>query len=239
MIDIHCHLLYGVDDGADTVDMSLAMLQDAASQGITDMILTPHYRKGMFPFDKFTIMANFETILPKAADIGIRLHLGCEYHANADMVTNLKNDRALTLAGTDYVLAEYSHDSTLLQIQNSLDDLLSNGYIPVIAHAERYGIVDKDPAILALFGQMGALVQINADAILGLDGYAIKRVCRKILKRGLADIVASDSHDMNDRKNHMLECMNHIRKKYGEDTANKLFVRNPGKIIEGTQRTIE
>ncbi|MCR5511006.1 MAG: hypothetical protein K6F54_08675 [Lachnospiraceae bacterium] len=239
MIDIHCHLLYGVDDGADTINTSLTMLNDAVSQGITDIILTPHYRKGMFPFDKNAIMANYESIRKTAADMGIRLYLGCEYHANADMVGNLRNDRVMTLAGSDHVLAEYSHNSTLLQIQNSLDELLSNGYIPVIAHAERYGIVEKDPAVLALFEQMGALVQINANAILGLDGSAMKRVCKKILKGELADIIASDSHDMRERRSHMQDCRRYVSKKYGETTAVKLFERNPRKIIEGINRTGE
>ena len=238
MIDIHCHLLYEVDDGAKSPDMSVAMLEDASRQGITDIILTPHYRRGMFPFDKETILANYESIQSAATGFGVRLYLGCEYHANADMVENLGNGRAMTLAGSDYVLAEYSHDSTLLQVQNSLDDLICCGYIPVIAHAERYGIVAKDPVVLAQFREMGALVQINANAILGIDGYAIKRLCKKILKAGLADIVASDSHDMTERKNNMQECMRYVSKKYGGEEAGKLFIKNPRKITEGKQNTI-
>ena len=239
MIDIHCHLLYGVDDGAATLDMSVAMLREAAGQGITDIILTPHYRKGMFPFDLSKITEAYETLQPVAEESGIRLYLGCEYHANSDMVENLRSGRVITMAGTDYVLAEYSEEDTMLRIQNSLDDLLSNGYIPIIAHAERYGAVAKDPEILAQFRQMGALVQINAGSILGYDGHNLKRICKKILKNDLADIVASDSHDMHDRKCLMGECMKYVEKKYDHLRAVRLFVKNPGRITEGTLTTIE
>ena len=239
MIDIHCHLLYGVDDGAATREVSVMMLQEAAKQGITDIILTPHYRKGMFPFDTDQISENYDSIRPVANEAGIRLYLGCEYHVNSDMVDNLRIGRAITMAGTDYVLAEYSSDSSAARIQNSLDDLLSNGYIPIIAHAERYGAVAKDTGILAQFRRMGALVQINANSILGYDGFALKRICKRILRSDLADIAASDSHDMSGRRCRMSECMKYVEKKYGQPAADRLFVRNPGRIIEGTQSTIE
>ncbi len=239
MIDIHCHLLYGVDDGADTLQTSVAMLEDAASQGVSDIVLTPHYRRGMFPYDKYTILFNFEKLSKAAEKTDIRLYLGCEFHVNADMIEYLRSGRTLTMADSDYVLTEYSYDSSYHHIQNTLDELLSNGYIPIVAHAERYEAVEKDPLVLARFRQMGAVIQINANSILGIDGGAIKRVCKKILKKGLADIVASDSHDMKSRSNNMRECMKYVSKKYGEDTAARLFVTNPRKILEGTQQTVE
>ena len=239
MIDIHCHLLYGVDDGADTIDTSIAMIDDAVSRGITDIILTPHYRRGMFVFDLETIRVNYEQLVKATEDRQVRLYLGCEYHVNSDMIEYMRQGRTITMADSDYVLTEYSYDSSAQLIRNNLDDLLSNGYIPVIAHAERYEVVEKDPGVLAQYRRMGALIQINADSIIGKDGFAMKKQCRKILKNDLADMVASDSHDMRDRKNHMPECMAYIIKKYGEEAAKKLFETNPRKIIEGTQRTIE
>lgn len=231
MIDIHCHLLFGVDDGADSMELSLAMIDDAVEQGITDIILTPHYRRGMFPYDTETVKANFAELSEKAAGRDIKLYLGCEYHANSDMIEYLQNGRCLTLAETDHVLVEFSYDSAYIQVQNRLDELISSGYIPVIAHAERYGIFEKDPDLLLQFREMGVLVQINANSILGIDGSAIKKVCKKILKKDLADIVASDSHDLADRRSHMKECAHYVAKKYGENTMRRLFTANPSKII--------
>ena len=232
MIDIHCHLLYGVDDGAGTIGMSMKMLDDAIGQGITDIILTPHYRKGMFPYDTQTVIEHFEELSDMAAGRNINMYLGCEYHANSDMIEYLQSGRCLTLADSDYVLVEFAYDSAFMQVQTRLDELISNGYTPVIAHAERYEVFEKDPDLLMQFREMGARVQLNADSILGIDGGAIKRVCKKILKKDLADMVASDSHDMSERRSHMKECAQYVAKKYGEERARKLFVTRPARILE-------
>lgn len=231
MVDIHCHLLYGVDDGASSFQVSTIMLDEAAAQGVSNIILTPHYRKGMFSYNNEKIAANYETVKQVAESKGIKLYLGCEYHADSDMIPYLREGRVKTLAGSDYVLVEYSHDSTYLQVRNSLEELISNGYIPVIAHAERYRIIQKGSATVMQFREMGAKIQLNADSILGLEGVLLKRVCKRLLKNSLADIVASDGHGMLVRKINLSECRNYIAKKYGEEYAEKLFVTNPGKII--------
>ncbi|MCR4685187.1 MAG: capsular biosynthesis protein [Lachnospiraceae bacterium] len=239
MIDIHCHLLYGVDDGACTIEESEQMLRDAAKQGVTDVIVTPHYRQGMFPYHKDSIIANFHVLSKAASDIGVRLYPGCEYHADTDMVDYLRTGRCLTLAGSDYVLTEFSHDNTYTQIRNRLGELLSSGYSPVIAHAERYAVFAKDPKLLMQVKEMGALVQINANSILGYDGQYLKRICKKFLKYNLADIVASDCHNMTDRRSNMKDCMQYITKKYGEKQAFRLFEGNPKKILDEAANIIE
>lgn len=231
MIDIHSHILYGVDDGASSADLSSAMLDDAALQGITDMIATPHYRNGMFPYNPEMVLRRYEEVSGMAAGMGIRLYLGCEYHADTDMIDNLKNKRVATLAGSDYVLTEFGYRSTYINVRNTLEELVSGGYIPVIAHAERYGIIQDDPDILMQFKEMGALIQINTNSVLGIDGHGIKRAARKILKKDLADIVASDCHDMKDRRSHMQECRRYIEKKLGRAAAHRLFEDNPGRIL--------
>lgn len=232
MVDIHCHLLYGVDDGARNPDVSLAMLDTAREQGIREMIVTPHYRRGMFPYLVDAIVNSYEHLAAEASLRGIDLYLGCEYHADDDMTHNLQTGRVATLAGTDYVLTEFSYASTYFYVHNKINELVSNGYIPVIAHAERYGVFQKEPDLLSGLREMGALIQLNADSILGIDGSAIKRTCKRILKGGLADIVASDSHDTDDRRNNMLECRRYVEKKYGRDSARDLFRKTPGRIIE-------
>ena len=148
------------------------------------------------------------------------------------MVTNLKSGRCLTLAGSDWVLTEFSHTATITKIRGSLETLLAGGYTPVIAHAERYDAFAADPALLQECRNMGAMIQINADSVLGKDGAGVKKVCRQILKSGLADIVASDCHNVSDRGNHMRQCCNHITDEYGRDLAWKLFTENPLKILE-------
>ena len=231
MTDIHCHILYGVDDGAKTPEESLAMLEDAADQGITQIIATPHYRLGMFPYYIDDIRESYEFVSAKASELGIYFRLGCEYHADSEMVANIKQRRVATLAGGDHVLTEFSGASTYAQIRSRLGELTAGGYIPVIAHAERIGVFREDTALIDEVRRMGAMIQLNADSILGSDGFGIKRACRKILKEDLADIVASDAHNMSDRCNRMRRCMDYVGSKYGEEMARRLFVINPDMII--------
>lgn len=231
MIDIHCHLLYGVDDGAAALDMSERMLSDAAGQGITDMILTPHYRRGMFSWNRKKIAQNFMSLREAAAYFGIGIFLGCEYHADADMVQNLRQGNVPTLAGSDHVLTEFGYESDYVRMRNTLDDLLSNGYVPVIAHAERYHVIQKDVGILAQLREMGCLIQMNAGGILGVEGHVESRTCKTALKEDVIDIVASDSHDMSDRRSRMRQCRDLVAKKYGEQRARRLFEENAGEKI--------
>lgn len=231
MIDIHCHLLYGVDDGAKSLEVSRQMLADAARQGITGIIATPHYRQEMFLYKLDDINSAFRVIREEAKQWKIRMHLGCEYRVDEDIVTNLRNKRCHTLAGSDCVLAEYSHVSSFVQIRNSLENILMGGYTPIIAHAERYDVFTNDPMLLTECRNMGAMVQLNADSILGKDGKHYKKACKQILKNDLADIVASDAHNVTSRKSHMQQCRDHIAKEYGWDMAWKLFAQNPLRIL--------
>lgn len=230
-IDIHNHTLFGVDDGPEGLDVAKSMLVDAKEQGADVIILTPHYRRGMFGYPVEDIEKNFRELEESAKCIGIQLFLGCEYHVNSDIVKNLQSGRCKTLAGTDYVLTEYSYQTEYSYIEEQTHRLLSCGYIPVIAHVERYQCFQKKPVLCAELSDMGALIQVNADSVLGMSGWKEKQFCKKLLKQGWADIVASDAHDMSERASHMAICKTNIEKKYGEEYAERLFVKNPMRIL--------
>lgn len=230
-VDIHSHILYGVDDGAKNREASADMLQEAAAQGIKVIIATPHYRHGMFPFPSEIIRKHWQELRTEAELLGIQLLLGCEYHANSGMVENLKSGRCLTLAGSEYVLTEFSCDTEEFCIREQIQTLLSCGYIPVIAHVERYRYFQKHPAAAEEFGRMGAMIQVNAGAVLGQEGLGAKRCVRILLRHRWADIIASDSHNTDTRRNRMGECFEYICRKYGEDYAAALFWDNPGRIL--------
>jgi protein-tyrosine phosphatase len=108
---------------------------------------------------------------------------------------------------------------------------VSHGYIPVIAHVERYECMTKQPERADDLRQMGAWIQLNADAVLGLDGRAPKKFCRILLKNGWADVIASDSHGIKERACHMDKCYEYVAKKYGEREARRLFSDNPEEIL--------
>lgn len=231
MIDIHNHLLFGVDDGPSGMEESILMLKEAKKQGITDIVLTPHYRRGMFRFDNDLIEEHYQKLIPYAKEIGIRLHLGTEYHVNSDITEYLESKRCYTLAESEYVLTEYGYDVEYSYITQRTRELLRNGYVPVIAHVERYACLIHNPELIFELGKFGALIQVNAGAIVGEEGFSTKQYCKKLLKNGWIDIVASDSHGVKKRACHMRRCYEYISKKYGEKMATHLMVINPGKIV--------
>ncbi len=231
MVDIHCHALFGVDDGAKSMEESIAMLQQAKSQGIEAIVLTPHYRHGMFDYPAERIRDHFARLKPEAEKLGIALHLGCEYHVNSRIFDALQEDSCFALAGGDFVLTEYSFDTEFSYIYGQTKKLISYGYVPVVAHVERYGCLLKNPKLCLELSNTGAYIQVNADSILGLDGKVGEKFSRKILKKGWADIVASDAHGVDKRACHLGDCMEYVTRKYGEEYAELLFDENPGKVI--------
>ncbi len=232
IIDVHCHLLYGVDDGPDSLEESVEMLRHARQQGIQSMILTPHYRHGMFGYPVERIRRHYEQLVPEAEKLGIQLFLGCEFHVNSYIVEYIEQKRCLPLAGSNYLLTEYSFETEYSYIIEQTKMLVSYGYIPVIAHVERYGCILKSPQLCEELSRAGALIQINADSVLGMEGGNGKRFCRKALKNRWADIVASDAHGIRRRACHMRECRDYIAKKYGEDYAQSLFFDVPSQILK-------
>jgi protein-tyrosine phosphatase len=233
MIDIHCHLLYGVDDGAETIEESQMMLRAAKEQGVEAVILTPHYRHGMFAYPQEAIAEHYAKLAPYAKELGVGLALGTEYHVNTDIVTALESGRCRTLAGSRYVLCEYSGSSEFSYLYNTAQELVLHGYIPVIAHAERYSCLTGDIEGADSLRELGAWIQLNADAILGMEGISTKKFCKKMLKAGYVDVVASDSHGMDRRACHLGKCRQVLTKKFGEEYAGRLLFGNPAKIIAG------
>ncbi len=236
MIDIHSHLLFGVDDGAGSFEESEEMLREAGEQGVTDMILTPHYRKGMFGYPREEIRKRFLRLSEFSEGIGIRLYLGTEYHADSDMIRSFMSGRCASLGGSEYILVEFGTGDGYGFIRHSLEEAIFNGFVPVIAHAERYGAFIEDHRLLNEFRMMGALVQLNAGSILGEEGRRAKLVCKNILKDRLCDIIASDCHNMDNRGICLEKCYRHIEKKYGEEEALRMFLKNPGAIIKKAER---
>ena len=235
MIDIHCHLLYGVDDGAKTIEESVAMLEAAKEQGISAMILTPHYRHGMFAYPKEEIEEHFRILEPYAQKLGIYLALGTEYHVNSHIVEALDSGRCRTMAGSRYVLCEYLHDSEYAYIYQMTQELVLHGYIPVFAHVERYGAL-ADLQLAEELRNLGAWITVNADAVLGLEGMGPKKYCKKMLKAECVDAIASDSHGIKNRANHMGKCYELIEKKFGREYADQLLVNHPAKILTGEMK---
>ncbi len=231
LCDIHTHIVYGVDDGSKSIEESVKMLEKAKADGIDAMIATPHMRYGMFKYDLEKVNAHFAELKKHADDVGIDLYLGSEYHLSGEMITDLKTGRVHSLCDGKYVLLEFSFFTEVREMTDAVYSLIANGYKPVIAHAERYKEIQKDVFLCEELKNRGALIQINSSSILGEDGFNIKRCAKKILKLKLADIVASDSHGTEFRKNTLAKAYDFVVKKYGDDYAEDIFIKNPRDII--------
>lgn len=232
MIDIHNHSLFGVDDGAKTLEESSEMLKEAYLQGVDAMILTPHYRHGIFQYSLNRIHMNYKQLEEKAKEIGIRLYLGCEYHVDSYIVEHLQSGRCFSLAQGSYVLTEYEYETESEHILFQTKDLILHGYTPIIAHPERYRCFQENPFFCEELRNAGAMMQINAGSVLGHSGRGEKSFCKKILKNEWVDFIASDTHNLKNRRNYMAKCYQYITKRYGQEYAHLLFEANARSMIE-------
>lgn len=242
MIDIHNHGLFGVDDGAQTFEESVEMLRKAAEQGVHAIIFTPHYRHGMFRYDTEQVEHNFSRLRPEAEKRGIAVRLGCEYHVNSRILAYLQQGRCHALSDGRYVLTEYSVETEFSYIAEWTRTLLLHGYIPVIAHAERYECLRRNTKRVEELIRQEVLIQLNADSVLGCDGFQTKLFCKNILKKySEFVIIASDVHNMQERASRMKPCFAYVKKRYGEEVAETVFRTNPMLVIgsDAEEGTVE
>lgn len=233
--DIHCHIVPGVDDGAKDLKTSVRMLQKEYDDGVRNIIATPHFRYDMFEPSLEQVKKQFLRVRKAAAEIGedgIQMYLGCELHSSMDMTDCLKKGERLTMSGSRYVLTEFRTSDEKSYIRERVQALIRKGYYPIIAHVERYHLVVKNGLdFIDELRDMGAYIQMNADSIIGEDGFMIKRFCKKVIKEEMLDFVGSDGHDLARRTPHIGKCYDKIEKMMGTDYADMIFISNPECII--------
>ena len=149
-----------------------------------------------------------------------------------EMLPMLREKKVATMAGSRYVLVEFSHNSEASYIRERLSAMLSGGYRPIVAHIERYEATRTDLDFVEELTEMGAYMQINADSIVGKCGFFTKRYCQKLMKNDLVHFVGSDCHDSSKRISRIGEAYSYVIKKMDTDYAKQLFIRNPQKIID-------
>ena len=234
VIDVHSHILPGVDDGAKNPEVTARMLEIAASEGIDGIVATPHFEGGM-P-EKFLNKRKkaFEITKELAAKInpGLKLYMGNESFYSEGAIEALDNGSAKTYNGTDYVLVEFPVYAEFGYIEKGIRNLMYAGYKPVIAHIERYEGMAKKHQVEELSG-MGALMQVNASTITGGMGFGIKHYVIKLMKAGLIDLIGTDAHGINRRRPEIREALKVVEKKMGGDYRRLISEINPARILRG------
>ena len=233
LFDMHCHIVPGVDDGSKSLEESMAMLDLEYRGGVRNIILTPHFRYDMFEPSEELVQKQFLRLkeAASAAYPDLNLWLGCELHTSMDMVDCLRSGKRRTMAGSRYVLVEFSGGDEKLYVKERVQKLKLSGYYPIIAHVERYRAVREDLDLIAELRGVGAFMQVNADTISGKDGFLIKRFAKKLLREELLDFVGSDGHGSKSRTPDIAKAYAQVVKVKGESYANRIFVTNPSKIV--------
>lgn len=233
-IDIHCHILPGIDDGAADEKESLKMLKMAANAGVREIIATPHfhYHKGKAKPDRVReLVEDMQTILENE-NIPIRLHAGNELYYSHSLLEIVKAGEALTMADSDYVLLEFSPETERRKIQHAVYQFLCDGYNPIIAHVERYQAFLKHADFADEISAMGACLQINADSLCGNAGWRIKSFSRNLVKKDYVTFVATDAHDVDRRTPQFEKAAAWIEKRCGKEKLWEYLADNPAKILK-------
>lgn len=234
MIDIHSHLLNEVDDGSRDVIESLTSIKLAEEAGFTDIILTPHYIKGYYDNDYEIIKPKIEELKSKITDnrISVKLHHGNEVYISEDIGELIKNGTVATLTESRYLLFELPQKNRLLNLNQLVEDIISAGCVPILAHPERYMFVQKNPNELIPLIQKGVLMQSNYGSIIGQYGKEAQKTLIKMLKANMVHLLGTDTHRTGYIYGHFDRVEREFLKYISESKFHKLTTRNPMKIIE-------
>lgn len=230
--DVHTHVLPGVDDGAPTMEYALQMLQNAVAGDVEMLAVTPHcnniYNDGNY-FDQ-SFKDRFLQLQKAAEELPIQLVTGAEVLVNDGLSAYLEQNMIPTINGGRYLLTEFFADTPKEEFLTSLKSILEFGYIPLVAHPERYDAVNQAPNIVTDWLDMGCHIQLTSGSILGEYGKKAQHTAAFLLKQELVACIASDAHGLHCRSNFMLDVYDHLRVQYSKQYAQCLLYDTPMRI---------
>lgn len=240
MIDLHAHILTDTDDGASSFEESVALLYEARKEGFTGIICTPHYMQGFYEKDANYIDNKIKELEMDAKRIGIHLYQGNEIYATDEICKFLKEKKITSINGSKYLLIEFSLNNE--PIKNSIEiieEIVKNGYTPIIAHPERYPDVQKDIKFIKNLLKKGALLQANYASIDGYYGIPAKKTVIKLLKNRMIQFLGSDVHYKRTIYVNIPQYIKKISKYLSENEIDELVYKNPIKVIHNEIITID
>ena len=231
MVDIHSHILPGLDDGSPSLEDSVEMLRIAAAGGTTDIVATPH-ANSQFTFDPLRVRQKLAELRSAVSDV--RIHSGCDFHLAYENIEDaLANPTKYTINHRNYLLVEFSD----LIIFHTTADLFRQfhaaGMIPIVTHPERNLLLQKRLESLTEWVSEGARLQVTAQSLLGRFGRRARAFSEKLLKLGLVHFIASDAHDVLDRTPDLSSAFAYVADRYGHAKAQQLYVINPSAVLLG------
>lgn len=222
LIDLHCHILPGIDDGASTLEDSIDMANKAVSQGITHILCTPHENNGRFNNPKASVIKRVDALQKELDERKIPLQLlaGQEVHITGELMQNIKDDQILFVDLQDqYLLIEFPSSGVPEYTDTLFSELISSGITPVIVHPERNAHFIKDPNNLISFLDLGCMAQLTAPSYIGVFGDTIQNTAHTMVEHNMVQCVASDAHGIHKRNFYLKEALDAIAKDFGKDRA--------------------
>lgn len=234
MIDIHCHILPGVDDGAETMEDALEMAKAAVREGIKQIIVTPHHKRSHYDNPRVIVtqkVAEMNSVLINEG-IPLKLSIGQEVRIFGDLLEEYEHGEIATLNDQNYLLIEFPSNHVPSYAEQLFYELQLKGLIPVIAHPERNQQMIEQPDKLYSLIEKGAISQVTAASLTGAFGKKIQQFSFQLIEANLTHVIASDAHNTHSRGFKMAEAMDLIEKKYGQDYL-YLFLENAEYMLDG------
>lgn len=233
LVDMHCHVLPNVDDGPSSMDSAVAVLIEAYRQGIRTMIATPHYHPGRYQVRGEQVMEKLAQLQAEIEreKIGIKLYPGQECYYFSGLMDALREKEALTLAGSEYVLVEFSPETQFSEIERAVREFEMSEYRMIIAHFERYECLFNRQERLEELKEHGALLQLNFDVLLVKDSLFRHFPWRAYLKNGIIDFLGSDSHSLRVRPLRVAQAVEWMEKHVNPEICKKVLEDNVRDII--------
>ncbi len=235
MIDIHHHLLSGLDDGATDVETSVAMAKIASSDGITHVVCTPH-ANNHYEYDPAVIAGKVTALEERLQDEGVNLKLGrgCDFHLTYENVQQAKSDPArFSVNGLGYLLVEIADYGLPQGLTDTFYQLQIAGLTPILTHPERNPTLQSDTERMVNWLRGGVLIQVTTGSVLGQMGKAAQKMAHRLLERRWVHFLATDAHNTTSRAPRMQEAYDLVAAKYGPDYAHLLCVTNPLHAFQG------
>lgn len=234
MIDTHLHILPGIDDGPETIEESLQLARALVQEGVHTAIATPHFNDEFPHYTAAEIrarVADMQAALDRQ-HVPLRLHAGHEALIKSGLVEDIQAGRLATLNGGCYLLLELWNSMWIPETERVIFELRASGIIPVIAHPERYRVIQQDPDRLALLHQQGVLAQLTASSLVGAQGNTTRRCAETLLKKGLIHCIASDAHGLHKRAPHIAASLQCAEKLLGKMRVQQLIETQPAMMLQ-------
>ena len=233
MIDLHCHILPGVDDGAASPSVSVAMAKAFVAQGVTHVACTPHILPGVYHNSGPQIRQAVQQLQDILVDhdIALRLVAGADNHMVPNFAAALRNGHLLTLADSQYVLVEPPHHTAPPRLEEFFFALVAEGFVPILTHPERLSWIGADYAVVERLCQAGAWMQITAGSLTGAFGQKAKYWAERMLAEGRVHLLATDAHDMKRRPPNLARGRELVADRVGEREAEHLVLTRPRGVL--------